>query len=913
MNKQSMSENQILYRKLKKLRVAIVAVALVAFLLLAALIMFFIKMLDADLGMSEQSRRLYIANMILCIFLIIYFIFCIIKRLVKISNMLQDAALDSDTWMSEIKNLQSKYIIYMVIVMIMGSALFLAANINTQLRWSEEYMNNNARDCQDVVYEWLDEGEKLFFAVECILDSDDKKLNEDLSKDLRFLMNKTQLVSDIYIFGQDLIISTDGIYMGEVPEGIRDAYTGAAEKKNHVYITQPYDRNGEYVITISKATYMQDGTFIGVVCIDCSVDKLNTALSSLYDGDGYAFIVEADNTIVTHPNKKFQMHIGRLTNAKDAGYGKSLDSRINKFIKDYDGNLMVCKSFRISDIGYTIVIVKKWNVVYGRVVASFAIVLCVTFIVIFAMLRVMEALNKSQRKISSELESAAAAAKSASKVKSEFLANISHEVRTPINSVIGINEMVYNETDQPEIREYAKDIHTASRKLLALINSILDFSTLEANELVLCNEEYSLASAIVDIVDIVGDKIRQKNLDFEVNVDEELPSVLKGDITRIRMIVHNLLTNAIKATEEGKITLDIKFSKREGKNVYIYVGVTDTGCGIKDEDKVKLFDSFNRLEEERYHSGEGAGLGLAISDRLLKMMGSGIKINSRVNEGSRFYFTLAQEVISEEKVGDYHVAISLRDTAKDNNKKTIVPGTRVLVVDDTEMNINLVKKLLKKSDAIVQEAGSAQEAIELLKNDYFDMVLLDYMMPVMDGIEVLRYIRDNHIADDTPFVVMTAYVVAGAKQMFLDAGFVDYLAKPFRRAELEDMIAKYATGESHIARIKELLPEIDINAGLSFCGDSEAFYEDMLEEYVERNRLAEIEAYFMEENWEMFRISVHALKGTSLMVGLTDFSEEARLMESSVKNGDIDYVEGHYEALIKHYEEILDAIWQMFE
>ena len=375
--------------------------------------------------------------------------------------------------------------------------------------------------------------------------------------------------------------------------------------------------------------------------------------------------------------------------------------------------------------------------------------------------------------------------------KSEFLANMSHEIRTPINAILGMNEMISREAVSDSVKTYSWNIKRASESLLSLINDILDFSKIESGKMQLVSGEYSLRSVLNDVVNMIGYRAEQKGLDFIIDINPETPDRLVGDEVRIRQIIMNLLTNAVKYTEEGSVTLSVSGEKVQAGTLLKF-SVKDTGIGIKEEDTGILFDDFQRLELHRNRAVEGTGLGLSITKRLLDMMGGGIAVNSRYGEGSEFLVTLPQKVAEvSEPVGIFVPGNANRTDGKRYRESFTAPEAHVLVVDDNEMNLFVTQNLLKATKMQIELCKSGQECLDRLKEKRFDIVLLDQMMPGLDGIETLHRAMGIDGVKDIPFIAMTANAVSGALEMFLKEGFTDYISKPVNGILLERMVRKY--------------------------------------------------------------------------------------------------------------------------
>lgn len=384
-------------------------------------------------------------------------------------------------------------------------------------------------------------------------------------------------------------------------------------------------------------------------------------------------------------------------------------------------------------------------------------------------------------------------ARNAARSKSDFLSNMSHEIRTPINAVLGMNEMITRESHDPQISEYSRNIASSGSMLLALINDILDFSKIESGKVAIIRVEYQLSTVVNDLMNMIKERAEKKQLGLKLKINPQIPNYLYGDEVRIRQIILNLLTNAVKYTDEGTITLNVDFANRGNKSqIDLIMSVKDTGRGIKKTDTNKLFNSFQRLEESRNKNIEGTGLGLSIVGGYVKLMHGKIDVVSEYNKGSEFIVTLPQKVMRRDEIGEFDFKFN-KNVSSDNSKAKYKPSfhapkAKILAVDDNKMNLIVVKNLLKATNIRIDMAGSGQECIDMIRNNIYDIVLLDQMMPEMDGTEALNIIRGEHLCDNTPIIVLTANALSGAKDSFIKLGFDDYLSKPIVPLELENML-----------------------------------------------------------------------------------------------------------------------------
>ncbi len=390
-------------------------------------------------------------------------------------------------------------------------------------------------------------------------------------------------------------------------------------------------------------------------------------------------------------------------------------------------------------------------------------------------------------------------AENANRAKSMFLATMSHEIRTPINVVLGMNELIIRETASDTIRDYANNIAEAGKSLLSLVNDILDFSKIESGKMDIVCVDYNLKPLINDLVMMTKARIGEKKIKLILNIDEKLPSKYNGDEVRIKQILTNILTNSVKYTESGTIELSVKNGGRSDDDISLVFSVKDTGMGMKQENIEKLMSStFIRFDEQKNRNIEGTGLGVAITRQLLELMGSELEIDSTYGVGSDFYFTLKQRVVDETLIG----AIEQKtDSDKSHNKNSFTAkGANILAVDDTKTNLMVIKGLLKLYGMNVEIVSSGAECINRCRDKQYDVILMDHMMPEMDGIETLNALKkEKLIKEDTKVIALTANAISGAEEMYISNGFDGYLTKPIDVANLDDCLKKNLPEEKVMA------------------------------------------------------------------------------------------------------------------
>ncbi|MBQ3899100.1 MAG: response regulator [Lachnospiraceae bacterium] len=389
-----------------------------------------------------------------------------------------------------------------------------------------------------------------------------------------------------------------------------------------------------------------------------------------------------------------------------------------------------------------------------------------------------------------ELASAKEEADGANAAKSNFLANMSHEIRTPLNSLLGMNEMIIREAEDKRLIEYAENIRVAGNSLLSLLNDILDFSKIEAGRMSIVEADYSIHKVLRDCYNILGPSAKDKGLEYRIECDYNVPKTLYGDEMRIRQVLSNLLSNAIKYTSRGSVTVKVEYKPVGVKQVLLKISVIDTGIGISKENQAILFDAFQRVDEAKNRNIEGTGLGLTITRELTALMHGEVDVESELGKGSNFSLMIPQAVVDESPIGPFNFDDGNK-ASKEYKASFLAPEARILVVDDVPMNLKVVKALLGKTKVYVQIATGGKEAIDLCQNEKYDLIFMDHMMPAPDGVEAFKTIQKDGANRNTPVVVLTANALNGVDKEYKEIGFVDYMSKPVKGADLEKMCIKY--------------------------------------------------------------------------------------------------------------------------
>lgn len=503
----------------------------------------------------------------------------------------------------------------------------------------------------------------------------------------------------------------------------------------------------------------------------------------------------------------------------------------------------------------------------------------------------------------------------ANEAKGRFLAHMSHEIRTPINAVLGMDEMILRESKEAQTKEYAMDIYMAGQTLLSLINDILDFSKIESGKMEIVPVEYDTSSLIHDLANMTAQRAKDKNINLELVIDHEIPSRLYGDDVRIRQVLTNILTNAVKYTPEGTVWLRIHSHKTDD-NVTLSFEVEDTGIGIKEEDLPKLSAEFERIEEERNRNIEGSGLGMSITIQLLTLLGSKLQVKSTYGKGSKFYFDLEQKIVDATPIGDFESRVQQLAENYNYSTKFCAPRAQVLVVDDNAVNRKVLRNLLKATQIQVTDADSGMKCLELVQEQHYDLIFLDHMMPNMDGIETLHHMKElsNYPCKDTPVVVQTANAVSGAKEKYLSEGFDDFLSKPIVPDKLEVMIKKMLPDtlleeapdtepgtDTHTLQqagsdMPEDLPQVDgldWNYAWLHLPDTELLEFTVKEFYAQIESAADRleDAYKtirQPDALDQYRIQVHAMKSLAATIGIIPLAGTAKILEYAARDGKTD-------------------------
>lgn len=660
------------------------------------------------------------------------------------------------------------------------------------------------------------------------------------------------------------------------------------------------------------------------------------------------------------------------------------------------------------------------------------------FCLVFALRAWLKSRNESNEQVFKIIDALMEAEQS----KDDFLSNISHEIRTPVNTITGMSEMALREKSPEKLMDEIFDIRDAGRNLMSLVSDILDFAQLQQGKIAIEEEIYNVTSTVNDIISMATARKGDKPIELIVDCAADLPSGLLGDEKKIRRVIMNLVDNAVKFTDKGCVCIDVE-ARKESYGINLCITVKDSGIGISEESMEKLFESFSQADTRKNRANGGVGLGLAISKELVSKMGGTMTVRSHLGKGSMFRFVVPQKVLNEAPIvqvenkdklniatyfdmeqfemmairDEYsnliahmvrqlqvkcrvcrnlselkrrhahnaftHIFISLEEYQEDeaffdkvaetskvilvieryNEKYISNPGlprlykpfyilpvvsilngntgweggrqmarpgkfttkdAHVLVVDDNMMNIRVIEGLLNEYKIKVTYAASGQEALKLIENMSYDFVFMDHMMPEMDGVETLRRIRDKagRYYQHVPIIALTANAAPGNREMFLEEGFTDFLAKPVEISVLERVLKRTLPEEKIIDLPQDktktdmsddrfVIGRLDVSSGMLYCGGRQAYLGVLQSCLAEsENNMRLIGGLYGKQDWKNYTIKVHALKSAMKSIGALPLSEKAKALENAGKKGDIDYIKNNHDAMIEEYQSVMEEIAQ---
>ncbi len=575
-------------------------------------------------------------------------------------------------------------------------------------------------------------------------------------------------------------------------------------------------------------------------------------------------------------------------------------------------------------------LITKTPYLYELLVVRILLVAFIALLVGFIVWRVMNSTIIHRQY--EEIKAARDEAERANMAKSKFLASMSHEIRTPINTIMGMDEMILREDGAAVPKEYynsvtnyAVDIKNASESLLGLINNLLDMSKLDSGKMHVVEREYDVKEMLRLIVTMIRVRSRDKDLTFDLDIDESIPSKLYGDSEKIRQILLNLLSNAVKYTENGGFTLKAFMEERNNDRCRLKFSVKDTGIGIRPEDMDKLFEAYERLDEKKNSEVQGTGLGLDISKQYAEMMGGTLICKSVCGVGSDFILTIEQKILDKSPIGVF----SEHDDRSDRGTyvpRFVAPDAEILVVDDNPMNLTVIKGLLKATQMFITTAESGQECLERIRYGEYDVVLLDHMMPGMDGIETLERIREDH--PDLPVYALTANITAG-EDFYISKGFNGYLSKPIDSYTLEQTILKHLpeeivlkADESDAVTVMEDLPEdmawlrevegVSVDEGIKNSGGVDTYLYSVRTFYdsIDSN-LELIQNAYKDKDFKLYTVKVHALKSSARIIGAGELSSLCQKLEDAGDINDTGYIDNNNPKLVSDYSAFKEKLQRL--
>jgi len=676
----------------------------------------------------------------------------------------------------------------------------------------------------------------------------------------------------------------------------RPWYKAAVAAGGNIASTTPYvdASTGGVIISYSKSIFDKNGKSLGVISMDLLLDTIAKYVieTRLAEG-GYGILLNEELEVISIPRKESLgkplaelPYIGIYDVVSDLKNGIEISER--KIIDNELGLDYILFTKQLKN-GWHIVILTPVDKYYQKVknmrifiaVLSGFLALMLSFVLLRLALAKQESDEKNQ------------IVEAASKAKSDFLAKMSHEIRTPMNAIIGMAELALRENLPNSAHEHIVTIKQAGTNLLSIINDILDFSKIESGKLEIIPIDYTLSSLINDVVNIIKMRVTESGLRFDVNVNSNIPNALFGDEIRIRQVLLNVLSNAVKYTKKGFVSFSVNGEINED-TVLLTIEVADSGSGIKPEDLKRLFGEFVQIDLKAHKGVEGTGLGLAITKNLVTAMGGNISVQSEYGSGSTFTVKLPQKIRSHEPFG-------VIETPKEHRENVTIkfnaPNARILIVDDIDTNLKVANGLMLPYKMQVDLRLSGAEAIDAVAKNSYDLVFMDHMMPEMDGIEATRRIREIG-KTELPIIALTANAVSGTKEMFLANGFNDFLSKPIDIIKMNAILEKWIPKEKQ-EKTTETVYKNESNVNLEVLS---TFHRDGV------NKIEEIKKCLETDNYNLYTIYVHALKSASASIGALELSEMAKDLENAGKQQDLAYIKQHNPEFLNALKIVLDDI-----
>ena len=513
-------------------------------------------------------------------------------------------------------------------------------------------------------------------------------------------------------------------------------------------------------------------------------------------------------------------------------------------------------------------------------------------------------------------------AEKASIAKSEFLANMSHEIRTPMNAIIGLNDIIMEKCQDSQIYDHAKDVQSAAKNLLTIINDILDLSKVEAGKMELVNTNYHLKTLVDEVAGMMDMAASQRGLILKCKCDDSLPCCYCGDEGRIKQILINILNNAIKFTKEGYVHASVTGQPGKDQDEELLTfRIQDSGCGIQEKDLEKIFEDFKQVDSKRNRSVEGTGLGLSIVRHLVELMNGQISVESVYGKGTVFKITLPQKITDRRPISQVP---ALPKDSQDFTETFTAPDVKVLLVDDNAINRKVARGFLNRYGMDLTEAESGPMAIELVRQNKFDIIFMDHMMPVMDGIEAVEIIRRDCGENGTSptIIALTANAMEGMRERFLNCGFQDFIPKPLDRKALNLLLKRWIPEEHRQYQVEDdvspplspysfQIEGVDLTTAMEYFSGDEAGFIELLElYYTDGRRKIGLLQGFSQSDLTRYQVEVHGLKSASANIGAMEVSSLARAQENAAAQGDTEYIAQELPKLLTEYEKLLENIGQ---
>jgi len=763
--------------------------------------------------------------------------------------------------------------------------------------------------------------ESNLLSLEASVDEDlhrlEKLLNETedsakLSDFIRLISYKKILLTDSTNIWDTLHIH--GIINGKPfsngPEFPMNSIIRSEWYKNAMRMSGEFARNTPYkepslgseedMISWSKEIYGKNRESLGVVNLAMRFDKYKKLFENLsrFEG-GYLVLTDSNDIILYHSDSELIKRrivdvSGDFRELRNEKEGKLKDAR------NFENKVTYTLKKRIFDSWNLYVIVPLENYYNDfnntiKLIAGlcFSCCLLLSFLLVKLNTRSRQAYNESQ-------------------AKSDFLAVMSHEIRTPLNAIIGLGQLELENKNLPQdSKKSIEKILMSGNNLLRIVNDILDLSKIERGKFEIISEEYEVPSLVNDICIIAQSRIAAKPLELKVFVSPEIPNRFLGDAQRIKQILNNFISNAVKYTQKGFVLLSVKYAVAN-EIPCLKFKVKDTGIGIRPEDIPKLFDSYNRLDNKKNKTIEGTGLGLSIAKKLSDLMDGVIEVKSVYGTGSEFSLVIPQIIKDSTPIGKeisnkleqltYNAGKSL---PKADFARTQFTGASILVVDDVAVNLEVIKGLLEPYNLHIKAVTSGQQAVDLIKDgNRYDIIFMDHMMPDMDGIEATGIIRslNNDYVKNVPIVAFTANAMIDSNKMFLEKGFNDFISKPVDIHKLDNCLNKWIEKNE---RSSDLSDYLDMEKGINQFG-SEAMFNKMLASF--KKHVPKLLKDLQEQSGDDYIIAIHSLKGCTKTIYADELGDRALELEMAAKEGNWDLVQGKNEALIKDTRKLVDAI-----